>query len=77
MIKRFFPNPIGSDTSLSRARLNADMEMSTPMKTLNEGPHVPARREARFRETSAAQGRLSHPLAKGNTIRRTRGAFPR
>jgi hypothetical protein len=62
---------------VSRARLNADMEMSTPTKTLKEGPHVPAGREARFRETSAAQGRLSYPLAKGNTIRRTRGAFHR
>jgi hypothetical protein len=62
---------------MSRARFNADMEMPTPTKILNEGPHVPAGQKARFRETSAAQGRLSYPLAKGNTIRRTRGAFHR
>jgi hypothetical protein len=72
-----FPQPDRLGHLVSRARFNADMEVSTPTKILNENPHVPAGQEACFRETSAAQGRLSHPLAKGNTIRRTQGAFHR
>lgn len=77
VIEKVFPRPDRLGHLVSQARFNADMEMSTPTKTLNEGLHAPAGQEARFRETSAAQGRLSHPLAKGNTIRCTRGAFRR